>query len=307
MTWRIQVADKLDPSGLERLRQQSTVIESPELNSIGDMDALIVRSGTRVTGEVLKRGQPRLKVVGRAGVGVDNIDLETASDLNITVVNVPGAATNAVAEHALALMFALARNLPAADATMKAGRWDKKLLKGQELHGRTLGVIGMGRIGSLLTSKAKALGLKVLGYDPPIPNPKIEAAGAISTPLAELMSLSDFVSLHVPLKMDTRLMIGSEDMNRMKPTAYLISTARGGVVDENALLNALNEDKLAGAALDVFEQEPPGSTPLVEHPKLIATPHLGSQTVEAQQRAAVDIAEEVLAALQGEELRWRVR
>jgi D-3-phosphoglycerate dehydrogenase len=203
-------------------------------------------------------------------------------------------------------MLALSRNLIQADNSMKAGRWDKKSLKGQELQGRTLGVIGMGRIGSALTAKALALGLEVLGCDPPIPNPKIEAAGATSVEMAELLAQSDFISLHVPLKADTRLMIGAAELEQMKPSAYLLSTARGGVVDEAALLNALDKDQLAGAALDVFNQEPPGLTPLIQHPKLITTPHLGSQTIEAQRRAAADIAQEVLAALRGEALRWRV-
>ncbi len=306
MSWRIQIADKLDESGLERLRERATLIEDSSLDSIHSMDALIVRSATKVTREVLKAGQPRLKVVGRAGVGVDNIDLAAADEFGVTVVNAPRAATNAVAEHALALMLALSRNLTQADHSMKSGQWNKKALKGQELQGRRLGVIGMGRIGSSLTSKALALGLEVVGYDPPIPNPKIERAGAQSVSLDELLSTSDFVSLHVPLDDDTRLMIGADQLALMKPSAFLISTARGGVVDETALLEALERDQLAGAALDVFQEEPPGDTPLIRHPQIIATPHLGSQTKEAQRRAAADIADEVMSALEGAGLRWKV-
>jgi phosphoglycerate dehydrogenase-like enzyme len=164
----------------------------------------------------------------------------------------------------------------------------------------------MGRIGSTLAEKGLALGLEILGYDPPIPNPKIERVGGQSVELDQLLARSDFISLHVPLDDDTRLMIGAAELAQMKPTAYLVSTARGGVVDEGALFNALKQGQLAGAALDVFDQEPPGVSPLIQQPNFIATPHLGSQTSEAQRRASIDIAEEVLAALAGDELRWRV-
>lgn len=306
MSWRIQIADRIDDEGKLRLSEQATVIESGSLDSIDSMDALIVRSSTKVTRQVFERSQPRLQVVGRAGVGVDNIDLDSAREFGVTVVNAPQAATNSVAEHSLALIFALARNLTAADSSMKAGRWDKKKLKGIELSGRTLGVIGMGRIGSAVAKKALALGLEVVAYDPPLPNPRIEAVGARSMELDELLAAADFVSLHVPLKADTELMIGARELDLMKTSAFLISTARGGVVDESALKKALDDGQLAGAALDVYSQEPPQNSDLIEQPNLITTPHIASQTQEAQQRAAIDIADEVLAALAGEELRWRV-
>jgi D-3-phosphoglycerate dehydrogenase len=306
MDWRIQIADKIHDEGVKRLSSRATVIEDASVASINEVDALIVRSATQVSRGVIEGGLPQLKVIGRAGVGVDNIDLAAAQEAGVIVVNAPGAATNSVAEHALALMLALARNLPAADASMKAGQWNKKSLGGVELSGRTLGIIGMGRIGSTLAEKGLALGLEILGYDPPIPNPKIERVGGQSVELDQLLARSDFISLHVPLDDDTRLMIGAAELAQMKPTAYLVSTARGGVVDEGALFNALKQGQLAGAALDVFDQEPPGVSPLIQQPNFIATPHLGSQTSEAQRRASIDIAEEVLAALAGDELRWRV-
>lgn len=306
MSWRILVSDPIDSAGIDRLRQAAEVIQSNDLTEIGQYDALVVRSGTPVTAEVLGTGHPQLKVVGRAGVGVDNIDLEAARSLAIRVVNAPLAATEAVAEHALALMFSLARRIPAADHSMKSGGWEKRSFKGTELAGKTLGVIGVGRIGAALAQRARSLSMKVVGYDLLLTDAQIRAAGADPLPFDALLTRSDFISLHVPLTESTRSLIGAKELGLIPAGGYLVSTARGGVVDEAALLRALNAGRLAGAALDVFEHEPPGAVELVQHPRVVATPHIAAQTEEAQQRAAVDIAEEVLAALAGQDLRWQV-
>ncbi len=312
MTWKVLIADKLHPAGPERLAQEAQVddragISAEELRAvIGDYHALIVRSRTKVTADLLAAAA-NLKVVGRAGVGVDNIDLEAARAQGVTVVNAPQATSNAVAELTVGLMFALARRIPEADAGMKRGEWLKKQLSGVELAGKTLGIFGMGRIGSLVAQKAAALGMRVVGYDPLIPAEEIRRRGAepVATPQA-LYAEADFISLHVPLTPDTRGMIGAEAFAQMKRGVYLVCAARGGVIDEAALLEALESGQVAGAALDVFATEPPGATPLVTHPRVVATPHIGAQTAEAQQRVAVDVAEEVLAALNGKPLRWKV-
>lgn len=306
MSWRILITDNLDPAGVDRLRQGAEVVEGDGLSQLDRCDALIVRGATRVRAADIENARPTLKVIGRAGVGVDNIDLQAAEANQVTVVNAPLAATNAVAELALGLMFALARNLPRADASMKAGQWTKESLKGQELDGKTLGVIGMGRIGATLGQRAAALGMTVLGHDPPLDDDEIRRRGARPVSLDELLDQSDFISVHVPLLESTRGLLGRAELGRAKVGARIICTARGGVVDEEALLEALDAGQIAGAALDVFSDEPPGKTALVSHPNLIATPHIGAQTYEAQQRAALDVAEEVLAALEGRSLRWRV-
>jgi D-3-phosphoglycerate dehydrogenase / 2-oxoglutarate reductase len=304
--WRIIISDGLEAEGRQRLAARAEVVDDPGLKELGQADAVIVRSATQVTPAVLEAAVPRLKVVGRAGVGVDNIDLEAALRHGVVVVNAPLAATNAVAELTLGLMLSMARQIPQANASMHAGRWDKKALKGSELGGKTLGVFGMGRIGAAVAERALALGMTVVGYDPLIPADEIEHRGATPVSQETLLETSDYISLHVPLTEETRGLIGSGAMARMKPGVRLVCAARGGVVDESALLDALQSGQVAGAALDVFAAEPPGASPLIAHPNLIATPHLGAQTAEAQSRAAVDIADEVLAALDGRPLRWRV-
>jgi D-3-phosphoglycerate dehydrogenase len=309
--WNILITDGLDEEGQSILRAQAVLDDrsgiSPAdlLQAISAYDALVVRSRTKVTAEVLSAAS-RLKVVGRAGVGVDNIDLGAARQRGIAVVNAPVATTLAVAEQALGLMLSLARHIPQADAAMKAGRWIKKELMGSEINGKTLGIIGMGNIGAAVAQRAAALGMSVLGYDPLLPAEVIQARHARPVTLPELYATSDFISLHVPLTPETRGMIGRETIAQMKHGVRLVCTARGGLIDENALLAALESGQVGGAALDVFSQEPPGLTPLIAHPRLIATPHVSAQTEEAQVRAAVDIAQEVLAALDGKPLRWRV-
>ncbi len=300
------MCDGLAEPGLQRLRAEAEVIDDPELAALGSVDALIVRSRTRVSPAALERGLPRLKVVGRAGVGVDNIDVDAARARGVVVVNAPLAATQAVAELALGLMLALARRIPPADAAVRRGDWPKSGLIGEELAGKTLGLIGVGRIGAALASRAAALGMRVLGFDPLIPPEAIRRSGAEPVDFDQVLAESDYISLHVPLTPDTRYLIDDRALAQVKPGARLISTARGGVVDEQALVRALDNGVLVGAALDVFAEEPPRDSPLLRDPRVVLTPHLGAQTAEAQSRAARDVAEEVLAALAGRPLRWRI-
>ena len=309
--WKIIVSDRLDESGLAILTGAAQVDEfdgiSPAelLGRISGYEALIVRSRTQVNAEIFSAAA-NLKVVGRAGVGVDNIDLAAANLHNITVVNSPSATTQAVAEHVLALLFSLSRSIPAADGSMKSGLWNKKQYTGVEIQGKVLGIIGMGNIGRAVAQKAKSLGMEILGYDPLIAEAEIERRGAKPDSLPDVYAKSDFISIHVPLSAETRGMIDGESFGAMKRGIRIICTARGGIVDETALLSALESGQVAGAALDVFTKEPPGLSALVSHPRVIATPHIAAQTAEAQARAAVDIATEVLAALRGEQLRWKI-
>jgi D-3-phosphoglycerate dehydrogenase len=308
---KILITDGLDNIGQTILRASSSVedrtgISADELlEIIFEFDAIVVRGRTKVTAEVFQAAK-NLKVVGRAGVGVDNIDLEAAHSHGVTVVNAPTATTLAVAELTFGLMLSMAREIPRADAGMKTGKWLKKSLDGIELGGKTLGILGMGRIGSEVGQRAKVFGMQVLGYDPLIPPDEIQRRGARPSDLDQIYSRSDFISLHLPLTDDTRNMVGVDAFERMKNGVRLVCAARGGIINESALLYALNSGKVASAALDVFDQEPPGASELVAHPKMIATPHIGAQTAEAQARAAEDIANEVLAALNGEPLHWKV-
>jgi D-3-phosphoglycerate dehydrogenase len=224
----------------------------------------------------------------------------------VTVVNAPISSTLAVAEQTLALMFALARAIPKADTAMKSGLWIKKELQGIELNRKVLGIIGVGNIGGTVATRAAALGMTVLGHDPLVHPENICEKGAKPATLTDLYSQSDFISLHAPLSPETRGMIDGQALSSMKRGVYLICTARGGLIDETALIGALESGQVIGAALDVFEQEPPGLSALVAHPNVIATPHISAQTTEAQERAATDIATEVLAALQEKPLRWRI-
>jgi D-3-phosphoglycerate dehydrogenase len=304
-TWRILVADGMTDDALARLRQEAEVLQAG-LESVSGIDALIVRGRSRVTADVLAAGQPRLHIVGRAGVGLDNIDLQAAARLGMVVVHAPLAATISVAEHCLALMLALARRIPAADAALRRGEWSKGEAEGTELFDKTLGLVGYGRIGRALGQRAAALGMHLLAFDPLLTPQAFREAGASPATLPELLKESDYISLHLPLDPSTRGLIGTAELARIKPGARLVNTSRGGVVDETALLHALETGRLAGAALDVFESEPPGLTPLVTHPAVIVTPHIAAQTAEAQSRASADIAAEVLAALRGDPLRWRV-
>lgn len=309
--YKILVADGLAEAGLEVLQSVGEVVNQPKitaaelLETIADYHALVVRSRSKVTEQVIKAGR-QLKVIGRAGVGVDNIDLQAAIAHGITVVNSPLAATNAVAEHTLALMLALARQVPRADASMKGQKWEKSAFMGSELNGKTLGLVGLGRIGTRVANLAQAFGMTVMAYDPFMIEEDIRHRGVIPASFQQVLAEADFLSLHLPLSESTQGMIGAEQFRLMKKGARLICTARGGVVDEIALRTALDEGTLAGAALDVFSSEPPAPNSIAEHPKVVATPHIGAQTQEAQTRAGIEIAEEIVAVLQGKEPRWRV-
>lgn len=261
------------------------------VKNIPDYDAILVRSATKVPKDVIDAGK-KLKVIARGGAGIDNIDHKYAASLGIPVLNTPGANSASVAELALAHMFALSRFVHIANVSMREGTWDKKKYKGIEIDGRTLGIAGFGKIGQILAKKAFALGMSVLVYD--IVEVKTDLP-VKQVSLEELLAQSDFVSLHVP-KMAQPL-IGTDELKKMKKTAYLINCARGGVVDEDALLEALNNDVIAGAGLDVFMEEPTQNLPLVSHPKVSATPHVGASTAEAQDRVGIEIAQKIVEAL----------
>jgi len=309
--FKILITDGLDESGQAVLRETCRVddrneIEADELGTIlPEYDAMVVRGRTKVTAAVIEAGA-KLKVIGRAGVGVDNIDLQAAKRQGVTVVNAPDSTTVAVAELTFGLLLALARDIPRADAGMKAGQWLKRDFEGVELSGKTLGIIGIGRIGQDLGRRAAAFGMNLVAYDPFLDEAAIKGRGAEPVAIQDLFAWSDFISLHLPRNVQTRDMIGRQAISEMKAGVRIVCAARGGIIDEAALLEALNDGRVAGAALDVFATEPPGATELVRHPRVIATPHIGAQTREAQIRAAQDIAAEVLAALQGRALRWRV-
>jgi D-3-phosphoglycerate dehydrogenase len=311
--WKVLITDGLDENGKEILRKSVDVTDQPGISAddllkvVGDYDALIVRGRTKVTTAVFEAGK-KLKAVGRAGVGVDNIDLAAAKAKGVTVVNSPLATTTAVAELALSMMLSVVREIARADASMKAGKWLKKEFEGEELSGKTLGVLGFGRIGAAVAKRATAFDMKILGYDPLIPADEIKKRGGEPVSFDEILKRSDMITMHLPLTAESRGMLNAAAFTKMKQGAYIICAARGGVIDETALLEALNSGKVAGAALDVFTSEPPAPelAALVGHSKLVATPHIGAQTVEAQARAANDISEEILAALDGKPLRWKV-
>lgn len=296
---RVLVCDAIASVGIEMLRDHAEVevktgLKLEELLAvIGDYEAVVTRSATQITAEVIEHGL-RLKVIGRAGAGLDNIDVVAAQNREIKVVNCPDANTLAVAEHTMALLLALARGLPRADLSLKKGQWEKSKFMGTGLAGKTLGIIGFGRIGREVAARAQAFGMKVIvNQRRPTPELNLEA-GVESVDLLDLLKKADFVTLHVPSKAETKNLIGAEQLAVMKPSAYLINTARGTVVDEAALLAALNENRLAGAALDVFAEEPAINNVLAQHERVIATPHIAASTEDAQRAAAVTVAEKII-------------
>ena len=302
---KVLVSDPLSPEGialLEKYHQvdQITGLSEDELMElIGKYDALVVRSGTKVTAAVIKAAK-KLRVIGRAGVGVDNIDLEKATAQGIIVLNAPEANTISAAEHALAMLTSLARNIPAADCALKAGRWERGRFMGVELSQKVLGVIGLGRIGSEVARRARAMGMSIAAYDPYIPEEQAEKIGAAAMPLEELLGAADFITLHLPCNKQTYHLIGAAELAKMKRGVRLVNCARGGLIDEEALHQAILDERVAGVALDVFEHEPPLESPLLELPQVVATPHLGASTREAQVNVAVQVAEQVVLALRGD-------
>jgi len=301
MAYRVLVTDPLGPEGLARLREQPELeiearpgLPPPELcEAVRGFDALIIRSGTKVTAEVLACAD-RLKVIGRAGIGVDNVDVAAATKKGIIVMNTPAASNVTTAEHAITLLLALARNVPQAAAGVRAGKWERGRWLGTEVCNKVLGIVGLGNIGAIVAERALGLRMKVIAYDPFVTP---EAAARLRVELVSLDDLyarADFITVHTPLTPETRGLIGADTIGRMKRGVRIINCARGGIVDERALAAAIREGKVAGAALDVLEKEPPpAGHPLLQLDQVICTPHLGASTGEAQVNVAVAIAEQV--------------
>ncbi len=301
---KVLINDPISEKGIEKLKDAGFEVEiahySPEelVEKIKEFDAIIVRSATKVTREVIEAGKGKLKVIGRAGVGVDNIDVKAATEAGILIVNAPNAPTRSVAELTLGFAIALARDIVEANNELKAGEWTKKKHKGFELKGKTWGIIGLGRIGREVAKIALALGMKVIAYDPIA---KGMEGVEMRASMEEVLKEADIISLHVPLLPQTYHMIGEEELKIMKKNAILINVARGGIVDEKALVKAIEEGWISGAALDVFEEEPPKKdSPILRCNRIYVTPHIGANTREAQDAAGEIIAEQVIKALKGE-------
>lgn len=309
---KVLIADKLSKVGIEWLQQQDDVevgikqgLKPPELAKVvGEYDGMIVRSGVKVTAEVLEN-PGNLKCIARAGVGVDNIDVPLATAKGIIVMNTPGGNTLSTAELTVALMLALSRKIAPANASLRSGEWNRKAYQGTQLAGKTLGIVGMGRIGKAVAKRAEALEMRVLGYDPFLTG-QAEGSVEIVKDLAELCKRADYITVHTPKSSDTLGMIGAEQFAVMKPTARLINAARGGIIDEQELLEALKQEQIAGAALDVYTSEPPSSAvhkELIGLPNVLAVPHLGASTEEAQEQVALEAAQQLVEALRGGEVR----
>ena len=304
---RILVSDDLSQEGVALLSREHDVDVMTDLGPeqlmrvIADYDALIVRSGTKVTKDVIEASN--LKVIGRAGVGVDNIDVDAATAKGIIVINAPEGNMISAAEHTISMMMALSRNIPQANASVRKGEWQRSQFLGVEVFGKMLGVVGLGRIGAEVAKRMRALGMSVIAYDPFI---TIERAKELRVDLAsldEVLANADFITVHTPLTKDTHHLIGAQEIAKMRDGVRILNVARGGIIDEAALFEGLKSGKIAGAALDVFEHEPPSGNPILGLDNCIATPHLGASTVEAQINVAVAIAEQTLSALKGEPVR----
>jgi len=302
MAPRVLVADPIDKRSVEMLTAagfevvvRPNISSSELLETIAGFDVLMVRGRTKVTSDVLSRGVPRLKVVGRAGVGLDNVDLEAAARHGVKVFNTPESSTNSVAELVIGLMIAVARKIAWSDRAMRAGKWPKQEAMGFELAHKTLGVVGFGRIGRRVAEIAYAIGMRIIAYDViPIPEEVLAKTETKLTTLEEVLRNSDVITLHVPLTHETYHFINDDRISLMKPTAILINASRGEVIDEEALYRALSEGRLAGAGLDVFEHEPPTGSKLLSLDNVVLTPHIGAQTVEAQQLAGTMLAQKII-------------
>ncbi len=302
---KVLVSDSFSPEGLEYMKEHAEVAYRPDitpgelLTEIKKYDGLVVRSRTKVTSEVIEAGE-NLKVIGRAGVGVDNIDVEKATEKGIIVVNAPHGNTISAAEHAIALLTALARNIAQANSSLKRGEWKRSEHTGVELNQKMLGVIGVGRIGSEVARRARSLGMKIIAYDPYLTRDHAEKLGVEMVSFEDLLKQADFITLHLPLNPSTYHLIGEKELALLKPGVRIINCARGGLIDEDALCAALQEGRVEGAALDVFEEEPPGSCKLMDLDNVIVTPHLGALTREAQTNVAIQVSEQVISSLKGE-------
>jgi D-3-phosphoglycerate dehydrogenase len=296
---RVLIADKLSPAALAIFKERGveadvkTGLSKEELIAIaGDYDGIAIRSATKVTADVIKAAK-KLKVVGRAGIGVDNVDIPAATAAGIIVMNTPFGNSITTAEHAIALLMALARELPAANASTHAGKWEKNRFMGVELYGKTLGLIGAGNIGSIVADRAKGLKMRVVAYDPFLSPERAQDLGVEKVELNDLLARADFITLHTPLTHETKNIISADAINRMKKGVRIVNCARGGLIDEAALKAALDSGHVAGAALDVFEEEPAKSNILFGSDKVVATPHLGASTSEAQENVALQVAEQI--------------
>lgn len=308
---KVLVADPIDKAGIEALKAEvevdvKTGLKKDELIAIiAEYDGLVVRSETRVTADVIKAAK-KLQVVGRAGVGIDNIDLDEATRSGIIVVNAPTSNTISAAEHSFAMMMALARHIPQANDKLKSGLWQRKDYIGTELKDKTLGVVGLGNVGSEVATRAQAFDMRTIGFDPFITAEYVQKLGIELVSLDDLLAQSDFISLHVPLTPETRNLIGVENIGKLKPNVRIVNCARGGLIDEKALVEAIEAGKIAGAAIDVFENEPVTESILFTQDRVIVTPHLGASTLEAQAGVATDIAEQILCVLKGKPARYTV-
>ena len=308
---KILVADPVAKEGIEALKAQAEVdiklgLKPEELKSIiGDYEALVVRSETKATADIIQTGK-KLQVIARAGVGLDNIDVEAATRQGVVVVNAPTGNTMAAAEHTIAMMLALARHIPQANAKLKAGVWQRSDYMGIELRGKTLGVVGLGNVGSEVARRAQAFNMRLIGYDPFVSADYARNLSVELVSLEQLLKESDFITLHLPLTSQTKLMIGAKELHKVKPAVRIINCARGGLIDEEALLKAVETGKVAGAAVDVFVKEPVTDSMLFQCDKIIVTPHLGASTTEAQAGVALEVAEQVMAVLKGQPARYAV-
>jgi D-3-phosphoglycerate dehydrogenase len=297
---KIFISDTLAQRGVDLLRDvpEFEVEFKPGLSpeelkgAIGDAEALVIRSATKVTAAVIEAA-PRLRVIGRAGIGLDNVDIPAASKRGIVVMNTPEGNVVTTAEHTIAMLMALSRNIHQATTSMKAGQWDKKRFLGQEVYHKTLGIVGIGRIGRIVAERAVGLRMQVIAFDPHMEPETIQQLGVVAVDLEELLRRADYITVHTPLTRDTKGLLNREAFAKMKDGAMVINCARGGIVDEKALYEAITNGRVAGAALDVFEEEPPSDNPLLKLDQVICTPHLGASTGEAQENVAVGIAEQI--------------
>ena len=302
----VLVAEELSPAGIAQLEAASFEVRYADgadraalLPALAEADAVIVRSATRIDAEALAHG-PRLRVVARAGVGLDNVDIDAATKAGVMVVNAPTSNITSAAEHAIALLLAVARNVPQAAASLQAGHWNRSAFTGVELQDKVAGILGLGRIGMLVADRLAAFGMRVIAYDPYLAPARAAQAGVRLVSLVELLAESDVISVHLPKNAETAGLLGARELARVKPGVLIINAARGGILDEAALAGALASGRVRGAGLDVYATEPPAGSPLLRLPSVVATPHLGASTAEAQEKAGVQVARSVRLALDGE-------
>ena len=301
---KVLVADSINEKGIENLKEVAEVVVDTSItpeelaNTIHEYNGIIVRSRTKLTADIIKKAD-NMKIIARAGVGVDNIDLDAATEKGIMVVNSPESTSVTVAEHTMGLILSMARKISIADKSVKEGKWEKKNFMGVELRNKTLGVIGMGRIGSQVVNRCKAFGMDAMAYDPYLPEEVAKQMGVDLTDLDTVLKNSDFITIHVPLTPETKHSISTEQFEIMKDGAFIVNCARGGIIDEDALYDALVNNKIGGAALDVYEEEPPKDSKLFELDNIVLTPHIAASTKEAQRDAAIIVADEIIDLANG--------